>query len=154
MVKAKIGDEIVNMPLRLRVRFDYRGVSKPKGLFFGSKNIDQVAEETRDNKAALLRNVPVQGIHIEDIDTSSEVYTVFDEALGAPVAYAPIQVTIQAEVIEDVVRFIMQEEFRKVELLEPDQVVLGKHDIERLLFKMNEELRAFQIALERRANLR
>jgi hypothetical protein len=74
--------------------------------------------------------------------------------LGAPVAYAPIQVTIQAEVIEDVVRFIMQEEFRKVELLEPDQVVLGKHDIERLLFKMNEELRAFQIALERRANLR
>jgi len=154
LVKAKIGDETVNMPLRLRVRFDYRGVSKPKGLFFGSKNIDQVAEETRDHKAALLRNVPVQGIQIEDIDTSSEVYTVFDEALGAPVAYAPIQVTIQAEVIEDVVRFIMQEEFRKVELLEPEQVLLGKHDIERLLFKMNEELRAFQIALERRANQR
>lgn len=154
MVKAKIGDEFQEMPLRLCVRFDYRGISKPKGFFFGSKNIDEAAEETREHKAALLRNVPVQGIHIEDIDLSNEVYTVFDENIGGPVAYAPIYVTIRAEFIEDVVRFIMCEEFRKVELIEPEQILLSKYDIERLLFKMNEELRLLQVYLERRANQR
>jgi len=154
LVKAKIGDELVNMPLRLVVRFDYRGVNRPKGLFFGSKNVDRIAEENREHQATLLRNVPVQGIHIEDIDTSSETYTLFDDAMGAIVAYAPIQVTIRADMIEDVVRFIMREEFRKVELLEPEQILLTKYDIERFLFKINVELQAMQASIERRGNQR
>lgn len=150
MVKTRVNGEMVNVPLRLKVRFDYRGVAKSKGLFFGGKNVEQVAEEVREHKAALLRNVPVQGIYIEDIDTSSEVYTVMDEATGGLVAYAPVLVTIKAEVIEDVVRFIMRDEFRKVEVLEPDQVILSRVDVERFLFRMNEELRSYRQILERK----
>jgi hypothetical protein len=48
----------------------------------------------------------------------------------------------------------MREEFRKVEVLEPQQILLTKHDIERFLFKMNEELRIFQTSIERRSNQR
>lgn len=151
MVKTQFGDEIINTPLRLRIRFDYRGDSKPKGLFFGNKDVYQVAEEMRDRKVSLLRNIPLQGIHIEDVDSTGEIYTIYDEIIGATVAYAPIQVTIRAESLEDVIKFIMREEFRKVELLEPDQIFLGKNEVEKLLFKINEELQSYCISLERRA---
>lgn len=152
MVKARVDNAVVNVPLKLRVRFDYRGTTKPKGLFFGGKNVEQAAEEQREHKAALLRNVPFQGIQVDDIDTSSQIYTVVEDHNGTPVAYAPVLVTVRAEVIEDVIRFIMRDEFRKVEVLEPESLELSKNDIERLLFRVNEELRNYRISMERRAD--
>lgn len=154
MVMAKIGEEVVNQPLRLVVRFDYRGANRPKGLFFSSKNVELIAEETRDNQVALLRNVPVQGVQIENIDTTSETYTIFDEEAGMQVAYAPALVTIRADMLEDVVRFILREEFRKLELLEPDQILFNKYDLERFLFKVNDQFQSWQTTLERRNNQR
>ncbi|NLU48817.1 MAG: hypothetical protein GXX09_00160 [Syntrophomonadaceae bacterium] len=135
--------------LRVKVRFDYKGIRMGK-LFFGGKSVEQVAEETREQKVALLRNVPVQGIHIQDIDMSSDIYTVIDEFTGQPVGYAPVIVTLTADSLDEVVGFIMKEEFRKIEVLEPEQVILNKSDTERLLFKTNEKLKEYRAYLERK----
>jgi len=138
--------------LRLRIRFDYKG--EKSGRLFGGKSPDKLAEETREQKAALLRNVPMKGIFIEDIDMGTEVYVVYDEETGKEAAYAPLELTVVADTIEDVVRFVMCQEFRKVEMLEPKQLILSNKDIERILYKMNEELNNFSEALEKRLNNR
>jgi len=150
MVKVSVGDELVSQPLKLRVRFDYKGVSKPGRFGFGGKNVEQVAEEAREQKVALLRNVPIQGIQVENIDLNSEVYVVHDEISGTEVAYAPVQLLITAGGLEDVIKLIMREEFRKIEVLEPDQMIMTRHDVERFLFRTNEELRAYRSLLERK----
>lgn len=148
MVKIKVGDDIVVGSFRIKVRFDYKG--KRVGKLFGGKSVEQVAEEIREQKVALLRNVPFQGVHIEDIDMSGDVYTVMDEFNGQLVSFAPVVITFRSESLDDVIRFIMKEEFRRVEVLEPEQVLLSKTDIERLLFKANEELKEFKLYLERK----
>ena len=61
--------------IRMKVRFDYLGKTR-QGKFFGGKNGVQVAEEIRQHKVSLVRNVPIQGIFIEDIDMSQK-YTLF-----------------------------------------------------------------------------
>ena len=78
--------------IRMKVRFDYQGKTR-LGKLFGGKNGDQVAEELRQHKVSLVRNVPIQGIYIEDIDMSQEVYTVLDEVTGKMAAYAPVTIT-------------------------------------------------------------
>jgi len=134
--------------LKIKVRFDYKGVRA--GKLFGGKSAEQVAEEVREQKMAFLRNVPFQGIHIEDIDLSPDVYTVIDEFSGQPVGFAPANITFKADSLEDALRFIMKEEFRKVEVLEPDQLVLNRFDMERLLFKANEALREFKAYIRKK----
>lgn len=136
--------------LKLRVRFDYKGWAKNNRFPFKSKSVEEVAEQTREQKVALLRNVPVQGIRIDDIVMSGDVYTVFDDIRGIAVGYAPIWIEFTADTIEDAVHFIMKEEFRKVEIIEPDQLNLGKVDVERLLFRVNEELKAYKAYLEKK----
>jgi hypothetical protein len=44
----------------------------------------------------------------------------------------------------------MKEEFRKVEIIEPSQLTLSKLDIERLLFRVNEELKAYKAYLDKK----
>lgn len=143
------GQEMVN-GLRLKVRFDYRGRTKANKSFFRGKNVEQVAELVREQKVALLRNVPMQGITIEDIDMSAEVYSVYDDFSHSSVGYAPVIITFAADTIEDVIHFIMKEEFRKVELLEPEHMELNRIDIERVLFRVNEELKAYKAYLEKK----
>lgn len=135
--------------LRLKVRFDYKGVAKQRKSLFGKPNTTQMAEKTREQKAALLRSVPVQGITIEDIDMSADVYLVYDD-FGGEVAYAPVIVTFVADSLEDAVHFIMKEEFRKIEVLEPESVSLSRIDMERLLFRVNEELKMYKAYLEKK----
>lgn len=149
MVKVKTGDEIFTGGLKAKVRFDYKGTRIGR-LFFGGKGVEQVAEEKREQKVALLRNVPLQGIRIEDIDMSGDVYVVMDEFSGHPMAFAPLVVTLTADSLDDIIRFIMREEFRKVEVLEPDQIILNTHDIERLLFSANQQLKELKVNLEKR----
>ncbi len=136
--------------LRIKIRLDYRGEPKPAKFFFGAKEPEQVAEEIREQKVALWRNVPIQGIQIEDIDISGEIYIVYDESFGSEVAFAPVQLVVTAEKIEDILRFVMREEFRKIEIIEPENLVLNRNEIERLLFKMHEELRFYRNVLEKR----
>lgn len=104
----------------------------------------------RQHKIALIRNVPVQGIHIEDIDMTQEVYTIFDEASGKPTAYAPVNITFSADALEDAVKFIMKEEFRTVELLEPSELHMMRLDVERLLLKVSEGLHSYRAYLEKK----
>lgn len=153
MVKIRVGDEIVERNLKFRLRLDFKGETKNK-LFFGGKNPEKGAEEAREQNVALLRNVPYQGITIEDIDSSQEAYLVYDESTGDEIAYAPVIVTLMADSIEDVARFIMRDEFRKVEMLDPGQIVLSKQEVERFLFKVNDELRKYKSTLEKKLTTR
>lgn len=134
--------------LKLRIRFDYRG--EKAGRLFGGKSPDKIAEETREQKAALMRNVPKKGIYIEDIDMGTEVYTIYDEDTGKETAFAPLELTVTADTIEDIIRFIMCQEFRKIEFIEPEEIVFSNKDLERILYKMNEELNNFSAYLEKR----
>lgn len=135
--------------IKLRVRFDFLGKAK-QGKIFGGKTSEQVAEEIRQNKVSLMRNVPIQGINIEDIDMSGEIYFVYDEFTGKSLAYAPVVITFTADSLEDAVKFTMKEEFRTVEVLEPEELVLSRLDIGRILLKVSEEMANYRFYLERK----
>lgn len=153
-MRVKVGDEIISNRIKIRIRLDYKGETKPPRFFFGGKTTDRVAQELREQKAALIRNVPLQGINIEDINCNLEIYHVSDELEGEEVAFAPMVITLSAESIEDVIRFIMREEFRKIEIIEPDNIVFSKQDLERFLAKVNEEMDANKELWEKKVNTR
>jgi hypothetical protein len=133
----------------MKVRFDYAGRAKSSKLW-GSKNLEQVAEEVRQQKMTLLRNVPTQGIHIEDIDMTQEVYSIYDDITGKPVAYAPVLINFSADTIEDAIKFTMNEEFRTIEVLQPEEIRLARVDMERLLYKVGKDVSDFKDYLERK----
>lgn len=137
--------------LRLRVRFDYAGKGK-SGKLFGGKNSTEQAEAVRQQKASLNRNVPIQGIQIEDIDMSQEVYTIYDEIHDKMISYAPVILTFCADSVEDAIRFTMKDEFRTVELLEPEDITLTRLEMERLLIRVSEELINYRQLMERKAD--
>lgn len=149
MVKVKLGDEVIQSKIRFKVRFDFKGEYKPGRFLFGGKSIEQVAEESRAEQISLLRNIPVQGVSFIDYDISSEPYVIYDESLGEKVAYAPAEITMHADSVEDIIRFVMREEFRKMEILEPSQMLVTNNDLERMLFRMNEELKSQLLLLSR-----
>ncbi|MGE5380441.1 MAG: hypothetical protein ACM3NT_05175 [Methylocystaceae bacterium] len=136
--------------LRLKVRFDYRGTAKRGRVLKTGLSEIQAAEAVREQKANYLRNVPIQGIHIEDIDMSLEVYNVFDDLANEKAGFAPLTIVVTADSIEDALRFVMKEEFRKVEVLEPAEFHLSKLDIERLLFSVNDEIKSYRMYLQRK----
>lgn len=150
MVNTRVGEEVVRKKIRLRVRLDYKGVNRPGRFFFGGKSTDEVAEEIREQQVGLMRNIPMQGIAIEEVDMSADVYTVFDDVLNVQVAYAPVIFTLLADGLEDVLKFIVREEFRKIEFIEPDNMILARSDVERLLFKLGEEVKNYRLVLERK----
>lgn len=137
--------------LRMRARFDYAGKVKSSKLW-GGKNLEQAAEEIRQQKMALVRNVPIQGIHIEDVDMSLDVYSIYDDITGKPVAYAPVLINFSADTLEDAIKFTMNEEFRTIEVLEPNEIPLTRVDIERLLYKVSQDVNTFKDYLERKIN--
>lgn len=137
--------------LVIRIRFDYAGAGKA-GKLFGSKNPEQAAEENRQHKVSLLRNVPIQGIRIEDIDMTQEIYLVMDEMTNKPIAFAPVIITFCADSLEAAIKFSMQEEFRTVEIVEPEKLELSCYEIEHLLFKVSEELGDYREYLVRKFN--
>lgn len=149
-----MGDDWVRAPLRVKVRLDFYITCKGKKLFFGNNNIEQQAEENRDRQVALIRNVPIQGIFFEDVDTNSEVFILRDEMTGQETAFAPVLITLRADSLEDLLRFIMRDEFRKIEVLEPEQFLLNRFELERLFFRIHEEQKRFLAMLERKISNR
>jgi hypothetical protein len=135
--------------IKVKIRMDYVGKVK-SGKLFGGKNVEQAAEETRQQQVSLLRNIPVQGIRIEDIEMNQEVYMVMDEVSGKKLAYAPVVITVYADTLEDVIKFSMKEEFRTVEVIEPEEIKLSKNDMEKMVFKVGQELMLFKDYLLRR----
>ncbi|MDD4570700.1 MAG: hypothetical protein PHE70_11345 [Tepidanaerobacteraceae bacterium] len=150
MVKVKLGDEIVQSKIRFKVRFDFKGEYKPGRFLFGGKSVEQVAQECREEQIALLKNIPIQGVSFDDYDISSEPYVICDDSHGDKIAYAPAEITMRADTVEDMIRFVMREEFRKLEILEPSQMLVTNSDLERILFRMNEELRSQLLLLSRK----
>ncbi|MCL6560413.1 MAG: hypothetical protein K6U74_16790 [Firmicutes bacterium] len=140
--------------IRVRIRLDFKGTSKPGRFLFGGKTTDKAAEEAREQQVAVFRNVPVQGIHIMDIDVSTDVYTVYDDVTNSETAYAPLVLTIRADHLENVIRFITREDFRKIEVLDPAYVTLDHSEVERFFFRVYEEMKEFKSRLERKYNLK
>lgn len=135
--------------IKIKLRLDYSGHTK-SGKLFGNKNVEQIAEENRQHQVSLIRNVPVQGVRVEDIEMSQDVYLVIDESSSKKVAYAPVVITFYADSIEDAINFSMKEEFRTVEVLEPEDLLLSKSDMEKLLFKVSKEMMLFRDNLLRK----
>ncbi len=141
MVREKNDVEFEKQIIKFRVRFDYRGRPKPAKFFFGGKNSENIAEDLREQQMAMWRNIPIQGVSIENIDLG-EIYMVYDEEMDEDIAYAPMELMVTAHNLEDLIRFIVREEFRRIEILAPETVELDKQKVERMLFRMNEELKS------------
>lgn len=138
-MKIRIGDELLTEHLRVRIRLDYRGEQRNGRFFFGGKNKEQVAELEREQQVAMLRNVPLQGLILEEVDLSLDVYSV-NEARGHrlyDVAYAPILLTIRLENIEDLLPLLLRSEFRKIEFLSPENINIHRLDLERVLYRFS-----------------
>jgi hypothetical protein len=140
---------VILSTIKVKLRFDYPGQAKNK-KFFGGKSPEQLADETREHNVAMMRNVPLQGIRIEDIDMSQDIYSLVDEITAKKVAYAPVVITFLADGIEDVIKFVVKEEFRTVEIIEPAELRLSNSDTEKLLFKVNQELSEYRDYLLRK----
>ena len=110
MVKVKLGDDILQSKIRFKVRFDFKGEYKPGRFLFGGKSVEQVAEESRRTNIFAEKHSCSRNFFI-DYDISSEPYVIYDESLGEKVAYAPAEITLHADSVEDIIRFVMREEF-------------------------------------------
>ncbi|MHB1652274.1 MAG: hypothetical protein ACYCVD_07315 [Desulfitobacteriaceae bacterium] len=145
-MKIRIGDEVLTEHIRVQIRLDFRGETRSGRFFFGSKSKEEMAELYREQQVALLRNVPLQGIMIEDVDLSQDIYTI-SEVQGRKnqeIAYAPVILKLRLENLDDLLPLLLRPEFRKIEFLSPDQVNLHRLDLERLLFRLSQ---AYQQAL-------
>ncbi len=154
MVKVRVGEDLAHSDIRVKVRMDYSGSGKPGRFLFGGKSTEKLAEEVREQQVAFLRNVPHQGVVIEDIDLSLDVYVVLDEVENREIAYAPIILSVKSDSLEDLLQFVARHEFRKIEILDPAEIVLNKFDVERLLFGMYREIGKYREALEKKLNSR
>ncbi|MGI6097407.1 MAG: hypothetical protein ACOYBM_04745 [Dethiobacteria bacterium] len=123
--------------IRFKIRYDYKGRPKPARFFFGGRDTEEMAEELREKNVALWRNVPVQGAQIEKVDLM-EIYTIFEEEEEEEIAYAPLELQVAVDSLDDIVRFVARSEFRRLEVVEPENITLSKKEVERLLYKINE----------------
>ncbi|MDD4766198.1 MAG: hypothetical protein PHF87_01260 [Desulfotomaculaceae bacterium] len=137
-----------------RVRLDFTGAGKPGRFLFGGKPTDKAAEEAREQQIAIFRNVPLQGMQIIDIDVTADVYTVYDDLNNSDIAYAPLILTIKADALENIIRFIARDDFRKIEILDPAHITLNHAEIERFLFRIHEEMKESRARMEKKFNLR
>lgn len=140
--------------IRLKIRLDFKGSKKQGKLFFGGKPIEKMAEEAREQNVSIFRNIPLQGIKIMDIDIGTDVYTVYDTLSNAEIAFAPVILDVLADSLESTMELIAREEFRTVEIISPNSLSLSKFDMERILFKISEEMKNYSSLLERKYNLR
>ena len=152
MTNMQKDDSYSEKGLKAKVRMDFKGTAKSGRFLFGGKPVERVAVENRDQQVAVLKNVPIQGIRIETINMDIEIYTVYDEVLNSDVAYAPLELLISADSLEDLLRFITRDDFRLIEIIEPPAIKLTCYDIERLLFRVSEEMTKYKQTLERKYN--
>lgn len=130
--------EVPSLKIRAKIRFDYQGKARPSRFFFGKKSTEEAAIELRQQQAALWRNVPVQGILVEDLEMG-EIYYVFDDDVGDEVAFAPLELEVLADSICYLVRFAVREEFRRLKIMEPAQIYLSIRDMEQVFFEVHDQ---------------
>ncbi len=153
-MNIRIGNEVLTEHIRVRIRLDYRGEGKSSRFIFGGKKGEELVEQIREQEVAMLRNVPLQGIFLEDIDLSMEIYTVneSDGRRKREVVYAPVLITLRLENIDDLLPLVTKPEFRKIEFLSPESLSIHRLDIERLFFRVNktlqEEIKKMELKFE------
>jgi hypothetical protein len=135
--------------IKIKVRFDYKGIPRPARFFIGGKNSKDVAEDLRQQQAALWRNVPIQGVRIDDLEFL-EPYAVYDEYEESSITYAPLELKATLDSLEDLVRFVGKAEFRRIEILEPAKLALTGKELERLFYKFGELLQGMRREQEMR----
>lgn len=137
-MKIRINDGIITEKIRLRIRLDFRAEERSGRFLFGGKTNQAMAENVREQQINLLKNVPLQGIRLQDFDTSMEGYLMTEETSRRTreVAYAPLILTLIADNIEDVIPFLLRPEFRKIEILGPENINMSKQEMERFLFSV------------------
>lgn len=128
--------------IRARIRLDFRGEEGRQSLLSGRIRAEKAAENSRQRQASVLKNLPWQGVTLEEIEANQEVYTIPTAERGEKVAYAPVELLVKADSLEDLVPFILREEFRKIKILDPEEMVFSNYDVERAIFKMGIEFRA------------
>lgn len=141
-MKIRIGNEVLTEHVRVKIRLDFKGEGKSGRFLFGGKSREEIAEQVREQQVALLRNVPLQGVFIEEIDLSLDLYIVgeSDGRKSRDVAYAPVLLTLRLENIDDLLPFVLKTEFRKIEFLSPENLTLHRLDVERLFFRMSQSV--------------
>lgn len=132
--------------LKFRVRFDYK-TPRTFRLFELGRNAKQAATANRRKKVGLLHKIPVKGIEILDVNTDLSVYYGEDK-FGRKVIFAPVEVLMTADSLEEAIPFFMLKDFYNVELMRPDEVTLSSWDFEGLIEKMNSEMKAYKATLE------
>lgn len=128
------------MPVKAKIRLDYKADPRGRQFFWQHRDPRELAKQNRARQVSLLRNLPFQGLTVADLDLQQEVYTISEG--DQDVAYAPVELVVEADSIEDLMPLALREEFRKIKVLEPEELSLSTVDLERFLFKINEEYRA------------
>lgn len=151
-MKIRIGDEVLTEHIRVQIRLDFRGEPRSGRFFFGGKSKEEMAEALREQQVAMLRNFPLQGITIEDVDLSLDIYEMRETLSRKPidVAYAPVILKLRVENLDDLLPLILRQEFRKIEFLSPEQLHVHRLDLERLLFRMGQAHRQTVNELEQK----
>lgn len=129
------------MSVKARIRLDYKVEDGGRKFFWQRQNLREVAKTLRSGQVSLLRNLPFQGLNVKELDVDKEVYIITEGENSKETAYAPVELVVEADSIEDLMKLTLREEFRKIKVLEPDHISLSNGDVERLLFKVNEEYR-------------
>ena len=126
-----------NPRIKCTLRFDVVASTHTPKLFFGSNDSTALAKQNRLKEVNLIKNLPMQGITYERIYADGEIYTLEEE--NDKLAYAPIEVTLYADVLEDLLPLIFRDSFRRIEILEPKELSLDKFQGERLLVRIVKE---------------
>ncbi|HEY8343974.1 MAG TPA: hypothetical protein VIL66_02155 [Bacillota bacterium] len=146
MLRVKKGDSWDYSPIRAKIRFDFRGETGRQSflgaLAFGKTKPEEVAESIRQRRVAMLKNLPWQGVALEEIQADQEIYTIPEAEQGERLAYAPVELTVRADSLEDLLPFVLREEFRKIKIIEPEEMVFSNFDMERAIYKMGQEFRS------------
>ncbi|NLY91803.1 MAG: hypothetical protein GX081_09425 [Firmicutes bacterium] len=141
MLRVKNGDGWEMVPIKARIRLDFRGDGTKQSLFFGKTKPEAAAEDLRQRQIATLKNLPWQGVTLEELKADYEVYTVDTHEHGEKIAFAPVELTVTADSFEDLMAFVLREEFRKIKILEPPELTLSHLDVERTIFRLGQEYR-------------
>jgi len=129
------------MSLKARIRFDFKAEAPSSHFFWRRHDLREAAKKIRNQKVALLRNLPLQGVNVQGLELDYEVYLVPGEGHNGDAAYAPAELVVEADSPEDLIKLTLKEEFRKIRVLEPQELSLSHNEMERLIFKMSEEYR-------------
>lgn len=130
------------MGLKAKIRLDFKAENNSARFFWQRRDLRETAQNIREQKVSLLRNLPFQGIQVAELNPDHEVYLVPGEGNSGGTAYAPVEMVVEADSLEDLMQLTLREEFRKIKVLEPEKLFLSPTEMERFLFKVNEEYRS------------